>query len=53
MKKDPQACLELFGSFQAGVREGGQGAAHGCGLRAARRGEDGDGPEGEERKARL
>lgn len=39
--------------LQAGVGEGGQGAAHGRGRRAAGPGEDGGGPEGEEGKARL
>lgn len=43
--------------LQAGVGEGGQGAAHGCGRRVARRGEEKGGfrgaLEGEQGKARL
>lgn len=34
---------KLLLPLQAGGGEGGQGPAHGCGFRAARRGEDGDG----------
>ena len=43
MKKDPQPCLEFFGSLQAGGGEGGQGPTHGYGCRAARLGDDGSG----------